>query len=124
MNRSHPKSGVYAVRHAAVLSANLANFMQGKPMQGYAPQPRQLALIRVRETVNDTAPDLSFDERIQQWTIGYTIDGCIDLVPEFCLQARARAPIERCALVDVAGSRWVKLNLHSTVLRVRRRNSS
>ena len=38
---------------------------------------------RVRETVNDTAPDLRFDERKQQWTIGYSIDGRIDLAPEF-----------------------------------------
>ena len=41
----HPKSGVYAVRHAPVLAANLANLLQGKPMRDYAPQPRQLALI-------------------------------------------------------------------------------
>ena len=41
----HPKSGVYAVRHAPVLAANLANLLQGKPMQDYAPQSRQLALI-------------------------------------------------------------------------------
>ena len=38
---------------------------------------------RVRETVNDTAPDMRFDERKQQWIIGYSIDGRIDLVPEF-----------------------------------------
>jgi selenide,water dikinase len=41
----HPKSGVYAVRHAPVLAANLANLLQGRPMQDYAPQARQLALI-------------------------------------------------------------------------------
>jgi len=41
----HPKSGVYAVRHAAILSANLRNFLHGKPMQDYVPQARQLALI-------------------------------------------------------------------------------
>jgi len=41
----HAKSGVYAIRHAPVLAANLANLLQGKPMKDYAPQSRQLALI-------------------------------------------------------------------------------
>jgi selenide,water dikinase len=41
----HPKSGVYAVRHAPVLAGNLANLLQGRPMQDYFPQSRQLALI-------------------------------------------------------------------------------
>ena len=41
----HPKSGVYAVRHAPVLAANLAKLLQGKPMQDYDPQSRQLSLI-------------------------------------------------------------------------------
>ena len=30
---------------------------------------------RVWETVNDTTPDLRFDERKQQWTIRYSVDG-------------------------------------------------
>ena len=38
---------------------------------------------RVRETVNDTAPDFRFNERIQQRTIAYSINGRIDLAPEF-----------------------------------------
>ncbi len=41
----HPKSGVYAVRHAPVLAANLINLLAGRQMQDYAPQSRQLALI-------------------------------------------------------------------------------
>ena len=41
----HPKSGVYAVRHAPVLAANLVNLLQGRQMTDYAPQSRQLALI-------------------------------------------------------------------------------
>jgi selenide,water dikinase len=45
----HPKSGVYAVRHAPVLAANLVNLLQGRQMQDYVPQPRQLALISCGE---------------------------------------------------------------------------
>ena len=41
----HAKSGVYAVRHAPVLAANLVSLLQGRQMQDYAPQARQLALI-------------------------------------------------------------------------------
>ena len=45
----HPKSGVYAVRHAPVLAANLVNLLQGRQMQDYAPQSKQLALISCGE---------------------------------------------------------------------------
>ncbi len=41
----HPKSGVYAVRHAPVLAANLVNLLEGRQMTDYSPQSRQLALI-------------------------------------------------------------------------------
>ncbi len=41
----HAKSGVYAIRHAPVLAANLANLLQGAPMMDFVPQARQLALI-------------------------------------------------------------------------------
>ena len=42
---SHPKSGVYAVRHAAVLAENLRSVIEGKPLRRYEPQTRQLALL-------------------------------------------------------------------------------
>ncbi len=41
----HPKSGVYAVRHAAVLLANLRAALEGGPLAAYRPQQRQLALV-------------------------------------------------------------------------------
>jgi len=41
----HPKSGVYAVRHAPVLLENLRNTVEGKTLETYHPQARQLALI-------------------------------------------------------------------------------
>jgi len=41
----HAKSGVYAVRHAPILASNIVNLLEGRQMEDYAPQPRQLALI-------------------------------------------------------------------------------
>ncbi len=41
----HPKSGVYAVRHAPVLLGNLRRTLRGEPALAYAPQRDQLALI-------------------------------------------------------------------------------
>ena len=41
----HPKSGVYAVRHAPVLLENLRNTVVGKTLASYRPQARQLALL-------------------------------------------------------------------------------
>lgn len=41
----HPKSGVYAVRHAPVLLENLRRTLRGEPTLSYAPQRKQLALI-------------------------------------------------------------------------------
>jgi len=41
----HPKSGVYAVRHGAVLAENLMRAVRGMPLAAYAPQQRSLALL-------------------------------------------------------------------------------
>lgn len=41
----HPKSGVYAVRHAPVLLENLRRAFRGEPALAYEPQRNQLALI-------------------------------------------------------------------------------
>lgn len=41
----HPKSGVYAVRHAPVLLENLRRTLRGVPTLSYGPQRNQLALI-------------------------------------------------------------------------------
>lgn len=41
----HPKSGVYAVRHAPVLLENLRRALRGAPALAYRPQRDQLALI-------------------------------------------------------------------------------
>ena len=42
---AHPKSGVYAVRHGAVLAENLRRVARGEPLNQYRPQDQQLALI-------------------------------------------------------------------------------
>ena len=41
----HPKSGVYSVRHGAVLLANLRNLLKGGALETYRPQKRALLLI-------------------------------------------------------------------------------
>ena len=41
----HPKSGVFAVRHAPVLLENLSRTLAGEPLRTYMPQQKQLALI-------------------------------------------------------------------------------
>ncbi len=41
----HPKSGVFAVRHARILDANVRAAACGGPMARFVPQRRQLALI-------------------------------------------------------------------------------
>jgi selenide,water dikinase len=41
----HPRSGVYAVRHGAVLAENLMRVVRGMPPIDYAPQPRSLVLL-------------------------------------------------------------------------------
>lgn len=41
----HPKSGVYSVRHGAVLLANLRKLLNGEALQAYRPQKRVLLLI-------------------------------------------------------------------------------
>lgn len=41
----HPKSGVFAVRHGAVLEANIRAAASGAPLARYSPQARQLMLI-------------------------------------------------------------------------------
>lgn len=41
----HPKSGVYAVRAGPPLAANLRAWLQGAPLQTYAPQRRTLYLL-------------------------------------------------------------------------------
>lgn len=41
----HPKSGVFAVRHARVLLENLRRTLRGEPALSYEPQRNQLALI-------------------------------------------------------------------------------
>jgi selenide,water dikinase len=41
----HPKSGVFAVRHAPVLLENLRRTLAGEDLQAYEPQKKQLALI-------------------------------------------------------------------------------
>ncbi len=45
----YPKSGVYAVRQAPVLAANLRRLLAGEPLAAYRPQPRALALISAGE---------------------------------------------------------------------------
>ena len=44
-NLQYPKSGVYAVKQAAVLTANIKNLVNDKPLQLYTPQKHALALI-------------------------------------------------------------------------------
>lgn len=41
----HPKNGVYSVRHGDVLTQNLRNVAEGKPLVPYVPQARALSLI-------------------------------------------------------------------------------
>jgi len=41
----HPKSGVYAVRHGAVVLANLRKLLNGEALEAYRPQKRVLLLI-------------------------------------------------------------------------------
>ncbi len=41
----HPKSGVYSVRHGAVLVANLRKLLNGEALEAYRPQKRVLLLI-------------------------------------------------------------------------------
>jgi selenide,water dikinase len=41
----HPKSGVYSVRHGAVLLANLRKLLNGEVLEAYRPQKRVLLLI-------------------------------------------------------------------------------
>ena len=45
----HPRSGVYAVRHGAVLAANLQAVLRGEPLVRFSPQPYTLALISTGE---------------------------------------------------------------------------
>ena len=42
---SHPKSGVYSVRHGEALAGNLARLVSEEPLMGYVPQARFLALL-------------------------------------------------------------------------------
>jgi selenide,water dikinase len=44
-NAPHPKSGVYSVRHGAVLDENLRNVVARVPLVRYAPQASALTLI-------------------------------------------------------------------------------
>jgi len=41
----HPRSGVYAVRHGAVLAENLMRVVRGQPLAAYEPQRRSLVLL-------------------------------------------------------------------------------
>ena len=47
--RPHPKSGVYAVRHAAVLETNLRHLLMGKRVIAYKPQHQSLALLNTAD---------------------------------------------------------------------------
>jgi NADH dehydrogenase FAD-containing subunit len=42
---SHPKSGVYSVRHGEALGLNLRNLIEGRALQEFEPQPRSLTLL-------------------------------------------------------------------------------
>jgi len=42
---SHPKSGLYSVRHGEVLAENLRNLVEERPLRAYKPQRRGLLLL-------------------------------------------------------------------------------
>ncbi len=48
-SQPHPKSGVYAVRHAAVLEVNLRHLLMGKRTIAYKPQRQSLALLNMAD---------------------------------------------------------------------------
>jgi hypothetical protein len=67
---------------------------------------------RVRETMNDAAPDLRFDDRELRRVPGDPRNHCVDLPAEFQFQAGSGAGVEGRCPVYIADGGGVKLNPH------------
>lgn len=67
--RSHPKSGLYAVRHGPPLAENLRRFVERKPLVRYVPQRAGLSLIGTggREAVMSYGPFAAQGAWVWRW---------------------------------------------------------
>ena len=79
---------------------------------------------RVRESMNDAAPELRLDDRKLQRIASDPRQHRVDFAPKFRIQFRTGTPIVSRSLVYIVYGRGMELNPHSAVPRVRRRNSS
>jgi selenide,water dikinase len=69
---AHPKSGVYAIRHASVLEHNLRATLAGGTLERYVPQKEALALISIGRkyclaTRGDWALEGEWLWRVKDW---------------------------------------------------------
>ncbi|MDO8862746.1 selenide, water dikinase SelD [Haliea sp. E1-2-M8] len=64
-----PKAGVYAVRQAPVLAANLHNYLLGRPLRSHRPQQRFLSLLSLgeRRATADRGPFAATGAWVWRW---------------------------------------------------------
>ena len=64
-----PKAGVYAVRQAPVLAANLRNYLLGRPLRKHRPQRRFLSLLSLGEqrATADRGPFTATGDWVWRW---------------------------------------------------------
>lgn len=105
-----PKAGVYAVRQAPVLAANLRNYLLGRPLRQHRPQRRFLSLLSLgeRRASADRGPFTATGAWVWRWKdridrgfmarfekLPATMPAAADSLPE-TLAADSQAPCGGC----------------------------